>query len=154
MSTCKTASGPPRTFLKIESSKFNTMFLTTSPWKLTEDLSKFCLTLRKSTLKWTQVVENGQNRYFCGKLNNFFFRPARELIFSLKYFYLDLLTGKYHSRPGKNLYVEKNDLKLTKNRFFTQGILSTSRKSHFSTINTRNNCNKVNNAKNYVKYRV
>ena len=80
---------------------------------------------------WTQVVKNGQNRYFCGKLNNFFLRPARELIFSLKYSSLLVLTGKYHPRPGKNLYVEKNDHKVTKIRFFGHGLLTTFRKSHF-----------------------
>ena len=103
---------------------------------------------------WTQVVKNGQNRYFCGKLNNFFLRPARELILALKYSYLNVLTGKYHPRPGKNLYVEKNDLKVTKNRFFGHGILSTFRKSHFSTTNIENNYNKVYIARNHIEYRV
>ena len=41
--TCKTASAPPRTFLKIESSNVNTMFLTTSSSKLTKNFLKFCL---------------------------------------------------------------------------------------------------------------
>ena len=103
---------------------------------------------------WTQVVQNGQNRYFYGKLDNVSLRPARELIFSLKNFYLNGLTGKYHSCPGKILYVEKNDLKVTKNRFFGYGILTAFGKSHFSTTNIKNNYNKVYIAKNYVQYRV
>ena len=103
---------------------------------------------------WTQVVKYGQNRYFCGKLNNFFLRPARELILALKYSHLNVLTGKYHSRPGKILYVEKKDLKVTKDRFFRHGILSTFRKSHFSTMNIENNYNKVYIAKNYIENRV
>ena len=88
------------------------------------------------------------------KLDNFFLRPATEFIFSLKYFYVIVLTGKCHSRPGKNLYVEKNDFKLTKNRFFGYEILTTLRKSHFSTMNIENNCNKVYNVKNYIGKRV
>ena len=80
-------------------------------------------------------------------MNNFFLRPARELIFSLKYFYLIVLAGKCHPRPGKNSYVEKNDLKLTKNRFFGYGILTTFRKSHVSTKTIEKNYNKVYIAK-------
>ena len=76
-------------------------------------------------------------------MKNFFFRPARELIFSLKYSYVNVLTGKYHPRPGKKSYVEKKDLKVTKNRFSGYGILTTFRKSHFSTKNIENNYNKV-----------
>ena len=100
------------------------------------------------------MVKNGQNRYFCRKLNNFFLRPARELSLALKYSYLNVLTGKYHPRSGKNLYVEKNDLEVTKNRIFGYGILTTFRKSHFSTANIENNYNKVYIAKNYIKDRV
>ena len=84
----------------------------------------------------------------------FFLRPARELILALKYSHLNVLTGKYHPRPGKNLYVEKNDLKVTKNRFFGHEILSTFRKSHFSTTTIENNYNKVYIARNYIEYRV
>ena len=87
-------------------------------------------------------------------MNNFFLRPARELIFSLKNSYLNVLTGDYHPCPGKNLYVEENDLKLTKNRFFWYGILTTFRKSHFSTTTIGNNYTKVYIAKNYIEYRV
>ena len=47
MSTCKTATRPPRTFLKIESSKINTMFLTISRKKLAKDFSKFCRYVEK-----------------------------------------------------------------------------------------------------------
>ena len=103
---------------------------------------------------WTQVAQNGQNRYFCGKSNNFLLRPARELILPLKYSSWNALTGKYHPRPEKNLYVEKNDLKVTKNRIFGYGILTTFRKSHFSTANIKNNYNKVYIAKNYIECRV
>ena len=92
--------------------------------------------------------------FFCGKLNNFFLRPARELIFALKYSYLNVVTGKYHPRPRKKSYVEKNDLKLTKNRFLRQEILSTFRKPHFLTTNIENNYNKVYIAKNYIEHRV
>ena len=84
----------------------------------------------------------------------FFLRQARELIFSLKNSYLNVLTGKYHPCPGKKLYVEKNDLKVTKNRFFGYGILTTFRKSHFSTTTIENNYNKVYIAKFYIEYHV
>ena len=84
----------------------------------------------------------------------FFLRPARELIFSLKHFTLIVLTGKNHPCPGKNLYVEKNDLKLTKNRFFGCGFLTTSRKSNFLTTNIDSNYNKVYNARNDIRSRV
>ena len=103
---------------------------------------------------WAQVVKNGQNRYFCRKWNNFFLRPARELIFSLKYSYLNVLTGKNHPRPGKKSYVEENDLKVTKNRFFGHEILITFRKPHFSTMKIKINYNKVYIARNYIEYRV
>ena len=85
---------------------------------------------------------------------NFFLRQARELIFSLEHFFLNLLGGNYHPRPGKNLYVEKNDLKVTKNRFFGYRILTIFRKSHFLTMNIENNYIKVYGARNYIKYRV
>ena len=81
-------------------------------------------------------------------------RPARELIFSLKYSYLNVLTGKYHPRYGKILYFEKIDLKVTKNRFFGYEKLTTFRKSRFSTTNIGNHYNKVYITKNYIKYRV
>ena len=103
---------------------------------------------------WNQVVKNGQSRYFCGKLNNFFLRPARELIFSINYSNLIVLTGKYHPRPVKNLYVEKNDLKVTKKRLFGYGILTTFRKTHFSTTNSEDKYNKVYIAKNQIHYGV
>ena len=47
MSTRKTATPRPHTYLKIESWKFNTMSLTTSPRNLTEDFLKFCLYVEK-----------------------------------------------------------------------------------------------------------
>ena len=78
-------------------------------------------------------------------------RPARELIFSLKYSYLNALTGKYHPRLGKNLYVEKNGLKLTKNRLFGYGILTTFRKSHFLTTNNENKITKYTLPKTTLK---
>ena len=87
-------------------------------------------------------------------MHNFFWRPARELIFSLQYSYLNVLTGKYHPRPEKILYVEKNDLKVTKNRFFGYEILTTFRKLHFSTTNNGDNYNKVYIARNNIEYRV
>ena len=49
------------------------------------------------------------------------------------------------------LYVEKNDLKVTKNRLFGYGILTTFGKSHFSTMKIENNYNKVYSAKNYIE---
>ena len=69
--------------------------------------------------------------YFCRKLNTFFLRPARELIFSLKNSYLKLITVKHHPFPGKNIKVEKTELKVTKNRFFVYEILTTFRNSFF-----------------------
>ena len=84
----------------------------------------------------------------------FFLRPARELSLALKYSYLNVLTGKNHPCSGKNLYVEKNDLELTKNRIFGYGILTTFRKSHFLTANIENNYNKVYIARNYIEDRV
>ena len=99
------------------------------------------------TLKVDPGSQKWPDRYFCGKVLYFFFRPARELIFSLKYFTLIVLTGKYHPRPGKKLYVEENDLKLTKNRIFRYGILTTFRKSHFLAMNIESNYNRVHIAK-------
>ena len=61
------------------------------------------------------------------------------------------LTASNHPRSKKILYVEKNDLKLSKNRFFGYGILTTFRNSYFSTINIENNYNKVYNARSYIK---
>ena len=80
---------------------------------------------------------------FAENRKNFLLRPAKELILPLKYSSWNALTGKYHPRPEKNLYVEKNDLKVTKNRIFGYGILTTFRKLHFSTANIKNNYNKV-----------
>ena len=88
------------------------------------------------------------------KIEYLFLKPTGELILSLKHSSLNVLTGKSHQRPGKNLYVWKNDLKVTKNRFFEYGIQTTFRKSHFSAMNIENNHNKVYNAKNYIKNRV
>ena len=83
-----------------------------------------------------------------------FLRPVEELNFSLKNSPFSLLTRNNNHCPGKNLYVEKNDLKMTKSRIFGYGILTTSGKSHFPTINNENNYNKVHTAKNYIKNRV
>ena len=88
----------------------------------------------------------GQSRHFCKKIESLFFRSTTELIFSVKNFFLNTVTGNNHYCSGKNLYVEKNDLKLTKNRFFGYGILTTFRKSHFSTTNIETNYKKVNTA--------
>ena len=87
-------------------------------------------------------------------MNNFFLKPARDLIFSLRNFYSNVLTGKYHPQPGKNLYVEKNDLKVTKSRLFGYGNLTTFRKSHFLTAEFENNYNRVYIVKNYIGHRV
>ena len=84
----------------------------------------------------------------------FFLRPARELIFSLKNSSLIVITGKNQLHPGNNLHVDKNDLKMTKNRFFGYGIAATFRKSHFLTINIENNYDKVYIARNYIKNHV
>ena len=65
-----------------------------------------------------------------------------------------MLTGKHNLFPGKNLKVEKNDLKMTKNRFFGFETLTTFRHSYFSTITFEINYNKVYNARNYKKSRV
>ena len=65
-----------------------------------------------------------------------------------------IVTGKYHPGPGKDLYVEKNDLKMTKNRIFGIGFLTTFRKSRFRITNIKNNSIKVYSAKNYVENRV
>ena len=59
--------------------------------------------------------------------------------------------GKKPPRPGKNLYVEKNDLKMTKKRFFGYGNLTTFRKSHFFIMKIGDNYNEVYIAKNYIK---
>ena len=58
--------------------------------------------------RWTRVVENDQNQYFCGKPINFFsFQPESSLlIFSPKYASSSVLTGNNHPRPRKILYVE------------------------------------------------
>ena len=59
-----------------------------------------------------------------------------------------MLTENNHPRPEKNLYIEKNNLKITKNRFFGLGILTTFKKSLFLTMNVENNYNKVYIAEN------
>ena len=81
-------------------------------------------------------------------------RPTRELIFSLRYSSLIVLLGKNHSYHAKKLYVEKNDLKMTKNRILGHGVLTTFRKSHFSIMNIENNFNKVSIAKNNIENHV
>ena len=68
------------------------------------------------------------------KIEQLYLRPASEIIFSVKNFSLIVVTGIIHPRPGKILYVEKNDLKMTKNRLFGYGVLTTFRKSYFSTM--------------------
>ena len=84
---------PPRRPKEIESSKINTMFLTTSSRKLTKDFVKILPVCWENRLwMWTQEAENGQNQYFCGKLNHFSLRPARDLIVSLNYYPLNVLT--------------------------------------------------------------
>ena len=135
----------PRRPAEIQSIKIDTMFLRTSP-----RIVRWENWLRM----WTLVVKFGQNQYFCGKLNNLFLRPARELILSLKFFHWIVLTGTNLSRSGKNLYFEKNDLKMTKSRFFGYGILTTFTKTHFSTVKIEKKYNKVYIAKNYVEDRV
>ena len=91
---------------------------------------------------------------FAENWKTFFSRPASELIFSLKYSSLNALTGKYHPRPGKNLFVEKKDLKVTKNQFFGSGFLTAFTKSLFSSINIEKNYNKVYIARKYIENRV
>ena len=98
--------------------------------------------LTKATLK----VELGSQKWLKSlslRKNENFLRSARELIFSLKNFSLNLLKVNDLPHPGKNLHVEKNDPKITKNRIFGYGFLTTCRKSHFSTINVENNQYKV-----------
>ena len=133
MSTCKTASPPRRTFWKIESRKFYTMFQQPPPGNWSRFYRNFVCTLRKSTLKVDPGSQKWPKSVLLRKFEKLFLTPAKELVFSLKNFYLTVLTGKYHPRPGKNLHVEKNELKMTKNRFFGHGILTTFRESHFST---------------------
>ena len=91
---------------------------------------------------------------FAENWKTFFSRPASELVFSLKYSSLKSLTGKYHPRPGKNLFVEKKDLKMAESRFFGYGNLTTFRKSHFSSKNDESIYNKVYIAGNYNENRV
>ena len=56
------------------------------------------------------------------EIEKLFLRPARELIFSSKNLSLNVKTGNNYSRPRKILYIEKNDLQLTKNRIFGYGF--------------------------------
>ena len=130
------------------------MFLTTSPRKLTKDLLKFYLYVEKIDFEVGPRQSKMAKKYFCGKLKNVFVGPARDFIFKLNDFSLDKLTGNNNPRPEKILYVEKNDLKFTKNWFFGYGILTTLRKSLFSTMNNENNYNKVYNVRNYSRFRV
>ena len=55
---------------------------------------------------------------------------------------------------GKIYTLKKKDLEVTKNRLFEYGILTTFRKSHFSTMNSENTYNKVYKSKIYIEYRV
>ena len=106
---------------------------------------------------WTQVVKIGQNRYFCGKLNNFFLRPAEELIFSLKHSYLNVLTGKTTPALEKNYTLRKMTSKwpkidfsdmdfwlLSENRIFRPWRLKiTITKSKLTKTTLNNGCNRV-----------
>ena len=141
---------PPCTFLKIESPKKHNI-LNNLPQEIDRGFFEVLPVRWENRLwRWTQLAKNGQNQYFCGKMNNFFLRPASELIFSLKYSSWEVITGKNHPRPEKKLYVEQNDLKMTKNRFLGFGFVTIFRKSHFSTMNIENNYKKVLFAKNYM----
>ena len=126
----------------------------TSPNKFPRIFRNFVGMLRKLTLKVNPGSPKWPKSVLLRKSNNFLLRPAMQLILSLKYSSWNALTGKNHPCPEKNLYVEKNDFKVTKNRIFGYGILTTFRKSHFSTANIENNYNKVYIAKNYIKGRV
>ena len=143
MSTCKTATRPPRTFLKMESSNITTMFLTNSPGNRPRFFWNFACTLRKSTLKVDPGSQKWPKSVILQKIKQLLLRPTRELIFSVKCSYLPVLTGNNHPRPGKILYIEKNGTKLTKNRFFGYGILTTFTKSRFSTMKSKNNYTKI-----------
>ena len=115
---------PPSRPAEIESPNFNRMFLTTLPQETDQGFFEILTVRWENRLwRWTQVVKKGQNRYLCGKVIYFFLRPARELIFSLKYFPLSVLTGKYHPCPGRKTYVDKKVLKFTESRFFGYGVL-------------------------------
>ena len=148
MSTCKTATPPPqaRRVRKLKSwyNVFNNFPYETN-WGFSETLP---VSWENRLWRWTWAAKKGQNHYFRWKINNFFLRTARELNFSLKNSSLNVLTRNNYLRSGKNYYVEKNDLKFTKNWFFLCGFLTTCRKSHFPTKSIENTDNKVYIAKN------
>ena len=65
-----------------------------------------------------------------------FFRPAREHIFSWKYLPLTFPTKFNHPGPEKNLYVERNYLRVTKSWSFGYWNLNISRDSPYWTGRT------------------
>ena len=80
-----------------------------------------------------------------------FFETSQRTHFFVNILLNKCTNRKKYPRPRKSLYVEKIELKLTKNRIFGYGILTSFRKPCFSTMNIENNYNKVHIAKNYIK---
>ena len=116
MWTCKTAT--PLFFSKVESSKLNTMFLTTSPRKLTKDFLSFCLHVEKIHFedepREPKVAKIGT---FARKLITFLLWPDRELIFSIKKSFLKVIKGETTHTPGRNYRLRKKTLKWPKRDF-------------------------------------
>ena len=109
---------PPRRSEEIESSKHLKTFLTTSHKKHAKIFLTFACTLRKSFLRVDPGSQKLPNLVILQQKEKLSVKPARQLIFSLKNLPSIVLTGNCHIYPGKNSNVEKNDLKVTKNRFF------------------------------------
>ena len=136
MSTWETVS--LRTFLEIRSSKFNTKIPSTFLWKITKDFRKICLYVEK-------VDRGSQKRptsVFLQDFEKLFPRPATELIFALKKFSPNLITGNNHSAWPK-IYTWRKNLKATKNQFFAHGNLTVRRKLQFLTSNIEKIYNKA-----------
>ena len=117
MSTCKTASLACRTFLKMESSKINTMFPTTSPRKVSKEFLKFSLYVEKIDLKLDLGNKKRPKSVILREKKIIFVSPARKLIFSLKHSSLKVLAGNNHVRPGKNYKLRRFTSKSPKNDF-------------------------------------
>ena len=77
-----------------------------------------------------------------------FLRPARELIFSLKYSYLNVLTGKNHPALGKIYTLRKMTPKWPKIDFSDTDFWVLSENRIFLTMNIENTYNKVYIARN------
>ena len=80
-----------------------------------------------------------------------FFESSERADHCIKTLLLENTNRKKTTAALKKRYVEENDPEVTKNRFFGYGILTTCRKSHFSTMIIENISDKVYIARNHIE---